>query len=280
LTMTAVTGYRNCRTLALQQKEFPMASISAIYPGEHRLLHFPQRRSAQRLTVSTGTHADFTSIQDAIDHAAAGDTIIIEAGVYIENLTVHTPVHLIGPSDPRFADDAFNPTGELPYALVIGTGGTTIEWNAPGGSLRNLAITQVQASDASTMVRMRGGRLLMQRCVLSHGAETAIASVGGELTVERCHIREIGIGIWAMGGNVALQRVHVEGSDAIALNVESSVSIGMTDCCLEGRSVLTGDITAFTGNDIDILFISRPLATDTNRISNMVHLCGFGVSQS
>lgn len=280
LTVTTVAGDRNCLTLTLLQKEFLMASIPAIIPGEHRLLRFPERRSFHRLTVSTGAHADYASIQDAIDHASAGDTIVIEAGVYIENLVVTKPVHLVGPTDPRFAGDELTPSDELPYALIIGTGGTTIEWNAAGGSLLNLAITQVHASDASALVRMREGSLLMQRCVISHGAETAVASFGGDLTLERCHIRETDIGIWAMGGSVNLERVHVEGSHSIAVNAESAVRIGMVDCCLEGRTVLTGEIQRFKGNDIDILFVGRPLAVETNRISNMVHLCGFGASTS
>lgn len=252
-----------------------MASLPDMTPGDVVLLRFPERRSSHRLTVSTEGLADYSSIQDAIDHAFPGDTIVIDAGIYVENLVIDKPVHLVGPSDPRFAADDLSEDDEIPYALVVGTGHVTIEWSAPGGSIRNLAISQVPSGDGSSLLRMGSGRLHVNRCVLSEGARTAVSCDGGELVLERCHIRDIEVGVWATGGVLEMVRTHVEGSGVTAVNVESAATIAMTDACLEGRTVLTGEVVAFEGNDLDIVFMVRPIAVGNNRISSLVHLCSF-----
>lgn len=254
-----------------------MASIPATRPGDSILLRFPERRSTHRLTVSTEKLADYTSIQDAIDRASAGATIVIDAGVYFENLVIDKPVHLVGPSDPRFAADELDVHDDMPCALVVGTGEVTIEWSAAGGSIRNLAISQVPSGHGSSLLRMDAGRLQVERCVLSDGAQTAVECHGGELTLERCHIRDIEAGVWAMGGSVRMERTHVEGSNIMAVSVESAASIAMIDACLEGRTVLTGEVVAFEGNDLDIVFTSRPVSAGNNRISSLVHLCAFQI---
>lgn len=255
-----------------------MASLPAINPGDSNLLRFPERRSNRRLTVSMDKLADYGSIQDAVNGASAGDTIVIDAGIYVENLVIDKPVHLVGPSDPRFAADDPNVDDDVPYALVVGTGQVTIAWSAPSGSIRDLVISQVSSGDGSSLLRMDAGRLQVRRCVLSDGTKTAVTCEAGELTLERCHIRNVEVGVWVTGGELDMERTHVEGSDVLAVNVESAARISMKDACLEGRTVLTGEIVSFEGNDLDIVFMNQQVPLGNNRISSLVHLCTFQVA--
>ncbi len=46
--------------------------------------------------VGGGGPANYTSIQDAIDNASKGDTVVVFSGVYVENVVVDTSLRLIG----------------------------------------------------------------------------------------------------------------------------------------------------------------------------------------
>jgi hypothetical protein len=249
-----------------------------MFPGNHRVVRFPDRKTSRRLTVSTESLADYSSIQDAIDHASAGDTIVIEAGIYLESLIIDKPVHLVGPCDPRFADDEMDFSDEPSYALVIGTANVTIDWSAPGGSIRDVAISQASdAEEGTTLLRMTAGRLQLKRCVLSDGAQTAVACEAGEIDIERCHMRNVMTGVSVTEGFADLRRTHVEGLEVVAINVEPAGAVSLTDNCFEGRTVVVGELRAFEGNDLDVFFLCHPVSVSNNRVSSLVHLCGFQV---
>jgi parallel beta-helix repeat protein len=46
--------------------------------------------TARTITVASDGSGDFSSIQEAVDSAAKGDTVVIKAGSYAQNLTVHS----------------------------------------------------------------------------------------------------------------------------------------------------------------------------------------------
>jgi hypothetical protein len=255
-----------------------MASNPAIFPAGRHILQFPVRRPVQRLTVSAENLADYSSIQDAVNDAHDGDTIVIDGGIYLETLVIDKAVHLVGPCDPRFASDELDCFDETPYALVIGSGDVAITWTANGGSIRDMAISLVspEATETSTLVRIPSGSLQMRRCVLSEGAHVAVDCVEGSVEIARCHIRNVTVGVSVLAGSAVMERTHIEGAEICAVTVEPTARIAMKDCCLEGRTVLRGDVLLFEGNDIDVLFVHRSLALGNNRISSLVHLCDFG----
>lgn len=53
------------------------------------LLLVPLTASAAIITVDDGGFGDYTSIQDAINYASSGDTILVESGTYVENIDVN-----------------------------------------------------------------------------------------------------------------------------------------------------------------------------------------------
>jgi hypothetical protein len=255
-----------------------MATNPAMNSNNHLIIPFPARRPPHRLTVSAENVADYSSIQDAIDNAVDGDTIVIDGGMYFESLVIDKAVHLVGPSDPRFCADELDCYDDTPYALIIGSGETAITWTANGGSIRDLAVSLVSTdvSESSALIRVPSGQLQMRRCVLSDGAHTAVDCLRGEVEVARCHIRNVTIGVSVLAGGAVMDRTHIEGAEICAVTVEPMSRIAMKDCCLEGRTVLRGDVVAFDGNDIDVLFVHNTLALGNNRVSSLVHLCDFG----
>lgn len=255
-----------------------MATSPAHMWHSHRILQFPERHEPRRITVSTANAADHLSIQDAIDAARPGDTIVIDAGMYIESLVIDKPVHLVGPNDPRFTDEEIGSSDESPCALIIGTGCETISWNARGGSIRDIAISRVALDgdgEGTSLVRLHHGELELKRCVLADGAHHGILVDGGEATVTRCHIRNVHIGVALTSGGATLQRTHVEGFEVVAVQAEPGVDIALEDNCFEGRTVLRANVRAFRGNDIDTLFVDETLPTSGNRVGSLVHLCAF-----
>ena len=64
------------------------------------VLCFVAAASATNWSVNCSGGADFTGIQDAINKATDGDTIIVHSGVYHENVVVNKSVTLIGNGQP------------------------------------------------------------------------------------------------------------------------------------------------------------------------------------
>lgn len=244
----------------------------------HNVIPFPSRRASSTWTVSADGDADFTSIADAVAVAVDGDTIALAAGLYLETLHIDKAVHLVGPNDPRFVEEDLD-SDEEPYALIMGMGPEAIRWSANGGSIRDVVITRAggtaESMLTSSLIRMRTGKVRVERCVLTDGAHCAVTCRGGEMNLVRCHIRNVSVGACVLDSSVTLDRVHVEGSEVLALHVEHGASATLRDNSFEGRTVLRGEVPVFQGNDIDTLFVHDTLSTGGNRISSLVHVCDF-----
>jgi parallel beta-helix repeat protein len=95
--------------------------------------------------VDDSGEADFIGIQDAINNASDGDTILVHSGVYYENVVVDKSVTLKGIGNP-----IVDASGEG-SAITLIAGGITLEgFNATnaGNSLRDAGIV-VTSNDNS-----------------------------------------------------------------------------------------------------------------------------------
>lgn len=256
-----------------------MVTSPATMTSTHRLVHFPERFVPRRLTVSPEHSADYASIQDAINDARPGDTIALDAGMYFESIVVDKPVHLIGPNDPRFAGEEMAADDEAPCAMIVGLDDDAVIWAASGGSIRDIALSRVERGgepeEGTAVIRVVAGTLQLKRCVIADGAQVGVTVADGKVEVTRCHIRNVGTGVSLAGGVADVIRTHVEGFDVIAVNVEHAAEVALEANCFEGRTVLRGTVSAFTGNDIDTLFVHETMSTSGNRIGSLVHICEF-----
>lgn len=82
---------------------------------------------------------DFTSIQSAVDAATAGDTIMVCAGTYNENVTIGTSLTLAGAQAGVSVAD--RTSGASDEAIVNGTGGSTIQINASNVTIDGFTLT-------------------------------------------------------------------------------------------------------------------------------------------
>lgn len=253
-------------------------AASPRHPHAESVVPQANHHAGRTWTVAGDGTADFSSIADAVTAADAGDTIVIAAGLYLESLHIDKAVHLVGPGDPRFVEHDIDSDDE-PYALIMGTDFETIRWTANGGSIRDLVISRAsRTSDSlptSTLLRMRTGKVRVERCILAEGAHSAVECRGGDIELIRCHVRNVNIGATIIDTAMILDRTHIEGPNVLALDVETGATATLTDNCFEGRTVLRGDVLAFEGNDIDTLFVHHTLNISGNRMSTVVHVCDF-----
>jgi len=84
------------------------------------VLWFVVTASATNWSVDASGGADFTGIQDAINNASAGDTILVYSGIYYENVVVDKSVTLIGTGQPVV--DA----GGKRHAITLAADGITL----------------------------------------------------------------------------------------------------------------------------------------------------------
>ena len=84
--------------------------------------------NAATITVNANGGGDYTRIQDAIDNASAGDTILVYSGTYYENVNVNKQLILCGIGNP-VVDAAGSGS-----AITLAANGTTLEGFTATGS--------------------------------------------------------------------------------------------------------------------------------------------------
>ncbi len=167
---------------------------------------------AAEITVSAGQ-----SLQAAIDHAAAGDRLMIAAGTHAGPVTIDRPLELIG----------------RPGAKITGAGsGTVVTVRADDVTVAGLEISGSGSSHESLdsgikVVRgMRNGRILDNRVIGNlygidiHGGIDALVDGNTIIgrTDHRMNARGNGVYIWNAPGTVVSNNRIRQGRDGIFVN--------------------------------------------------------------
>lgn len=191
------------------------------------------------------------SIQTAIDAAAAGDTILVQAGAHDGTLVVDKAVHLVGPNAGRtgFAADRID-------EAVIG-GKVTI--TAEGASLDGFTLSKPGASTSDNSTNFSGwgginlvvtgdGAAVSNSIVEAYGAEGGFAG-SGFVTLAAAST--------FFGNVVKAGDGYNAGTDARGVS-SVHINAGATDAVtVSGNHLLVSTNVVATPNDADALFLNN-----------------------
>jgi len=127
-----------------------MLVLGVIMIGILCIFTFSEKVEADTLNVSASGTQDYTTIQEAIDNASAGDTIFVQMGLYQEEITIDKELHLYGEgaftridgsSSANVAVTITADSVELDNLKIIG-GKTGLAINSDENNIHDLTITE------------------------------------------------------------------------------------------------------------------------------------------
>ena len=171
----------------------------------------------------------FGSIQAAINGATAGQTVLIQAGTYSENLTLNKALTLSGIS-PKYTLIAA-PDNALPAIAVGATGSTTI--------------TQLTASGGSIGVDAGNSAVLIRNVVLHHNASHGVSALAPSvLQVISCTVAHNGgMGIVAAGTATTVRNDIVASNASVGVSVPAAAAVSFTDAYGNGTRDFDAGVT-------------------------------------
>ena len=133
-----------------------------------------QAETNKTITVDPSGKGDYTSIQQAIEHADIGSTIFIKKGTYSEIIDIRKQITLLGENKDYTIINPISQEGR--YAVRIG---------APGTILKNLRISNGAPGLYTTAIRITADSITIQNCEI-HDTPVGIAIWTSKNLIENC----------------------------------------------------------------------------------------------
>ncbi|RLI67227.1 hypothetical protein DRO91_10500, partial [Candidatus Heimdallarchaeota archaeon] len=218
--------------------------------------------TAAEFIVDDDGPAHYTSIQEAIDAASDGDTIIVKPGVYTESITINKSINLIGdlgaiircpatPEDAHIAESVNyreDPPEPYYYEYVIGVFGGTYSsgndtWWGAGTINVNISGFEIDGNNNGTGTSHRFAGIIWRNAIGSveechihdmygpsgdgSGEETFGIIVYGDsdITIRNCTIEDFsrgGIGVNGDAGTLPDPVAYVEGNRVYGNGLEDA----------------------------------------------------------
>ena len=157
----------------------------------------PRQRA---ISVGPPGQASSQTIGEALRRAAPGERILVQPGLYREELILDRPIELVG-------------DGPLEHIIIEGRNGPAIRIHADGVEVRGLSLRQrgeeieIESEQERTAIVVGRGQSIVEDCDVSSDFSSGVGTIGpaASPTIRRCRIHSCGrVGIYVESGSRAL----------------------------------------------------------------------------
>ncbi len=186
---------------------------SSLYLSLLALLSVGVQANATTITVPTQQ----TSIQAAVNSAAAGDTIVVKPGVYEENVSI--PIGLDGLT-LKAVGGAGKVVLDCRPSGATGTGGGFLVASS-NVTIQGFVIRHARggASEAGVFTPIAVSGLTLRKLVIEHTSGAAIQVAGNDATIDSCIAVACDGGIRAFGNGCLITKCIVRQDGALGIDI-------------------------------------------------------------
>jgi nitrous oxidase accessory protein NosD len=260
---------RRSRAIWLAVTAVVAAMTIALVPGTAAAAPMTLQVAAGGTDSGTCLTSACATIQYAVDQAAAGDTVNVGPGTYVENVAVHTGIALRGPESGVAADGGTRGA----EAVIDGGAGRALTVSAAGVSVDGFTITGEGAGIYGTVA---GGLQVENDIVRSSQGQGLTLTTGSErVVVQRNLIEGHAFGLIAAGGaypelQISGNSIAVGDPSGYALfnsGVGSFPGLNLLDNSVHGMSDIGGNVEGgvVSGNRFDAGESELALQIDLHR---------------
>jgi len=213
-------------------------------------------RTSKTIIVNAMGDGDYTCIQWAIDNSTNGDTILIESGVYLEQLNINKSISLVGTVDGCIIEGKQRGVAITVSSDGVGIMGLTINGNELAfmisGIAQNCSIGGNNITNNSRGIEVFGSNNSIENNVFHRNSMLGIRIWGSDNTISNNTIQNIPTGIEVHGlKNQIANNIMKIGQWGIHLDSSDSNVITNNVCTnyLDGIYLYDSDMNFISNNE-------------------------------
>jgi len=202
-----------------------LPTFDAYYVGDEQ-----ENRSGKTIIVNATGGGDYTRIQWAVDNASDGDTVLVDEGIYLEQITINKSISLIGTIDECIIDGnrsgtvitvSSNGVGIMGFTIK-GSGGDELACGILLDTVQNCTISGNNISKNSRGISLYGYNNNIENNMLYGNGMSGIILSGSDNTLSNNTVIHSETGILVYGSSniianniikLGLWGIHLDSSD-------------------------------------------------------------------
>ncbi len=216
--------------------------------------------------LTTGEKYDY--IQDAIDFALAGDEIVVNPGVYQENISFKGKNLMLRSTDPN--DPA------IVAATIINGGnkGSAVTFSYAEDA--NCVLAGFTITDANNGIYCSGASPTITNCSIAGNAVAGIELWGSNPTIIDCTIAENGaVGIYCEQSEAAITNCNITGNSGAGIQLYNGSNPTITNCCIADNAGAGIEMQVYKSGRFTIF--NYPIITNCTIAGNLQHGISGGI---
>jgi len=220
-----------------------MFMLAEINIAAHIPAYESSENNLEQITIVGKDGGEYETIQEAVDNAPEGTTVLVKAGKYNETIDIKKAIYLIGENKETTIINSISEKNK--YALRLG---------APGAMVKNLSITNGAPGLYSTGIRMSASKTEIYNCNI-YNTPVGIVAWTSDNIIDNCSFwgcKDEGIALIGSqhskcNNNTITNCTFYDNCDGIELQYSSNNTI---DNCEFFRNTHAGiDAIASSNND-------------------------------